>query len=169
MHQYGIITTLKHFPGHGSSEGDSHEGFTDVSQSWQKRELLPYMMLISEDKADMIMSAHIYNKKLDHIYPATLSFKTITSLLRKQLHYNGVVISDDLQMGAIRNNYSLRESIALTINAGVDMLLFGNQIGKPYDVGMIIRIIEGLVEEGVVTRERIHNANMRINALKAKY
>jgi beta-N-acetylhexosaminidase len=83
--------------------------------------------------------------------------------------YDGVVVSDDLQMGAIHKNYDLKESIARAINAGVDLLLFGNQIGKPYDIEMLIALIASLVEEGRVSRERILEANERIDRLKAKF
>jgi beta-N-acetylhexosaminidase len=169
MHQEGILTTLKHFPGHGSSTGDSHEGFTDVSNSWHKEELLPFMKLIALHKADMIMTAHIFNRHLDTIYPATLSRHVVNDLLRQSMGYNGVVVSDDLQMGAIRKNYDLKESITRAINAGVDLLLFGNQIGKPYDIEMLIALIASLVEEGRVSRERILEANERIDRLKAKF
>ena len=114
------------------------------------------------------MSAHIFNRHLDGVYPATLSKKVIGSLLRKEMGFTGVVISDDLQMGAIRKNYTLDETIVSAINAGVDMLLFGNQIGKPYDVQMLIDRIAALVVQGKISRERIAEANRRIVKLKEK-
>ena len=168
MHREGVLTTLKHFPGHGSSARDSHEGFTDVSKSWQKEELLPFLKLIDLHKADMIMTAHIFNRALDRNYPATLSKPVIDGLLRQSMGYKGVVVSDDLQMGAIRKNYDLNESIIRSINAGVDLLLFGNQIGKPYDVAMLVDLIVSLVEEGKIQKGRVLEANERINRLKAK-
>ena len=168
LHHEGIVTVLKHFPGHGSSAGDSHEGFTDVSQSWHSEELLPFLKLIGSGRADMVMSAHIFNRHLDPIYPATLSKKVIGSLLRKEMRFTGVVISDDMQMGAIRKNYTLDEAIVSAVNAGVDMLLFGNQIGKPYDVQMLIDRIAALVESGKISRKRIAEANRRIVKLKEK-
>ncbi len=168
LHHEGIVTVLKHFPGHGSSAGDSHEGFTDVSQSWHSEELLPFLKLISTGMADMVMSAHIFNRHLDPIYPATLSKKVIGLLLRKEMGFTGVVISDDLQMGAIRKNYTLDEAIVSAVNAGVDMLLFGNQIGKPYDVQMLIDRIAALVESGKISRKQIAEANRRIVKLKEK-
>ena len=168
LHSAHILTVLKHFPGHGSSAGDSHEGFTDVSQSWHSEELLPFLKLIGSGRADMVMSAHIFNRHLDPIYPATLSKKVIGLLLRKEIGFTGVVISDDLQMGAIRKNYTLDEAIVSAVNAGVDMLLFGNQIGKPYDVQMLIDRIAALVESGKISRKRIAEANRRIVKLKEK-
>ena len=168
LHHEGIVAVLKHFPGHGSSAGDSHEGFTDVSDSWHSEELLPFLKLIEAGRVDMVMSAHIFNRHLDPIYPATLSKKVIGLLLRKEMGFTGVVISDDLQMGAIRKNYTLDEAIVSAINAGVDMLLFGNQIGKPYDVQMLIDRIAALVESGKISRKRIAEANRRIVKLKEK-
>jgi len=161
----GIIPVIKHFPGHGSSVGDSHEGFTDVSETWEEEELLPYVKLIQAGKARMIMSAHIYNKYLDKDYPATLSYKTITGLLRKKLGFEGVVISDDMQMGAIRDNYSQKDAIVMAINAGVDMLLFGNQLQKAVLPDRLIDMIVEAVREGLIKKERIEDANRHIASL----
>ncbi len=163
----GIFCTLKHFPGHGSSLRDSHEGFTDITKTWNEIELLPYMSLIEKKSVDFIMSAHVYNKNLDPIYPATLSKNIITSLLRKSLHFDSIVVSDDLQMGAIRKNYSLKESLKLAVNAGVDMLLFGNQLSKPLKLKEIVETIELLIREGEIDIKRIEEANGRIMRYKA--
>ena len=164
LHEEGVLAVLKHFPGHGSSAGDSHEGFTDVSGSWSPDELRPFMAL--RDKTDMVMSAHIFNRHLDAHYPATLSRSVIGTLLRQKMGYEGVVVSDDMQMGAIRKNYTLHEAVVLAINAGVDMLLFGNQIARPYRAETIIDLIASLVQKGEISRERIDEANRRIQALK---
>jgi len=127
MHKQNVLTSLKHFPGHGSSTGDTHKGFVDVTNQWQSKELEPYKILISQNRVDTIMVAHVYNKKLDPKYPATLSNKIINGKLRKELGFKGVVITDDMQMGAI-GSYSLKDRVKLAINAGNDILLFGNQI-----------------------------------------
>jgi len=168
LHRADSLAVVKHFPGHGSSAGDSHEGFTDVSESWHREELVPFLKLIGSGRADMVMSAHIFNRHLDAVYPATLSKKVIDGLLRRKLGFSGVVISDDMQMGAIRKNYTLDEAIVSAVNAGVDMLLFGNQIGKPYDVQMLIDRIATLVVQGKISRERIAEANRRIVKLKER-
>jgi len=96
-----VLCTLKHFPGHGSSQGDTHAGFVDVTDHWSVVELAPYATLIGAQVCDVIMTAHIFNATLDPAYPSTLSHKVITGLLREQLGYKGVVVSDDMQMGAI--------------------------------------------------------------------
>src|SRR5699024_4586289 len=113
--------SLKHFPGHGSSEDDSHEGVTDVTMTWQEKELIPFRRLIATGNVDVVMTAHIYNAKLDPSYPATLSKPIITGLLRDSLNFDGVVISDDLQMKAIRSYYGLEKTIEMSIKAGVDI------------------------------------------------
>ncbi|MGE4267236.1 MAG: glycoside hydrolase family 3 protein [Deferribacterales bacterium] len=122
--KYGILTCLKHFPGHGSAKKDSHQGFTDVSETWSSIELEPFRRLIADGYADMIMTAHVYNSKIDPYYPATLSEKTISLL--HNMGFKGFVISDDLQMGAIADNYSFENTVKLARGAGNDILLFSN-------------------------------------------
>jgi beta-N-acetylhexosaminidase len=161
MNKEGILTALKHFPGHGSSYGDSHEGFVDVSKTWNKIELEPFKNIDTK----MIMTAHIFNKNIDKDYPATLSYKTNQILLREKLGFNGVIISDDMQMGAIRKNYTLKNSLKLAINSGVDILLFGNQVSKPIEVKEIVSIIKELVEDGEIDIKTIELANDRIERL----
>ena len=168
MHRYGVLTSLKHFPGHGSSVGDTHKGFVDVTNLWKKVELEPYRLL--NKKADTVMVAHVFNKKLDSRYPATLSNKTVNGLLRKKLGFNGVVITDDLQMGAISKKYGLRNTLKLAINAGDDMLLFGNQLDPRHTVGTqkLVDTIKVLVKRGEVNEKSIEYAYRRIQNLKKK-
>ncbi len=165
MHEEGVLSVLKHFPGHGSSRGDSHDGFVDVSEYWQEDELYPFLKLIERGKSDAIMSAHIFNKNLDALYPATLSYKTNQNLLRDKMGFEGVLISDDMQMGAIAKNYDLNESVALAINSGVDMLLFGNQLSTPLSLVEIIKIIKKLIDENRVSKERIEEASRRVRIM----
>lgn len=159
-----IITTLKHFPGHGSSTSDSHKGVTDVSNTWTTAELVPYKKLIEQNLVDSIMTAHIYNANLDETYPASLSHKTITTLLRGKLGFHGVVISDDLLMGAIKNEFSLEESIQLAINAGNDILLFTTIADNL--IPRVINIVKTHIKNGVITKERIDASYKRIKQLK---
>lgn len=159
-----IISVAKHFPGHGSSLGDSHEGFVDVSKTWSEVELEPYKELIRSDSLSMIMSAHVFNSKLDEKYPATLSYNVNTKLLREKLHFRGVVVSDDLQMGAILKHYTLKEIVTLSINAGVDMLLFGNQLATQ-DIDELIELIFIQVKNGEISYERILESNKRVELL----
>ncbi len=163
----GIITTLKHFPGHGSSKADSHKGFVDVSETWKPDEIVPYATLIASGNVDMIMTAHIFNARLDSALPATLSKRIITGILRDSLKYNGVIISDDMQMGAIADHYGLETALEKCINAGVDIVCFGNNL--QYDPEIIAKatgIIKRLVVEGKIPRTRIDESYKRITALK---
>jgi len=168
MHSNGVLTSIKHFPGHGSSVGDTHKGFVDVTNLWQKVELEPYRLL--KDKADTVMVAHVFNKKIDAKYPASLSYKTITKMLRWKLGYHGVVITDDLQMGAISNKYGLKNTLKLAINAGDDILLIGNQLDpkKTVSTKRLVDTIVTLVQKGEVTEKSINKAYKRIQELKKK-
>ena len=168
MHTHGVLTSIKHFPGHGSSEGDTHKGFVDVTNLWKKVELEPYHLL--KDKADTVMVAHVFNKKLDKKYPASISYKTITKMLREKLGYHGVVITDDLQMGAIANKYGLKNTLKLAINAGDDILLIGNQLDpkKVKSTKKLVNTILSLVKTGDVQIESIDKAYARIQKLKQK-
>lgn len=165
---HSVISALKHFPGHGSSLGDSHNGFVDVSETWSPTELEPYKVLIDEKEVDMIMTAHVFNSHIDEKYPATLSYKFNTDLLRKLLKFNGVIISDDLQMGAISQHYTLKERVTLAINAGVDILLFGNQL-ESTNVKKLVDTIFRQVKSGLISLERIKESNRRIENLHTKY
>lgn len=170
LHEYGIITTLKHFPGHGSSRDDSHLGVVDVTDYWKQKELVPYRNLIESGTADIVMTAHIFNAALDSTYPATLSKPIITGILRDSLRFNGVVMSDDLQMKAIRTEYGLKETIKMSIQAGVDILSFANN--SIFDAEIAAKahgIINELVEEGSLSEGRIDQSYDRIMSLKKKY
>ncbi len=164
-----IISVLKHFPGHGSSLGDSHKGFVDISNTWDTKELEPYKHFIKNNQADMIMTAHVFNKFLDPKYPATLSNNVNTKLLRNKLKFKGVLVTDDLQMRAISKHYTLKQTITLAINSGVDMLLFANQLAKPLSLEEIINTIYKQVENKQISINRILESNKRIKALTNKY
>lgn len=166
--QYGIQCTLKHFPGHGSAKQDSHLGLTDVTHSWSEQELEPYRQLIQAGQVEAIMTAHVFNAKLDAIYPATLSKPTISGLLREKLGYRGVIISDDIQMRAITSHYGLEIAVQKAIEAGVDMIIAGNNVGlfEP-DIAMrIVTIIQRLVSNGMISASRIDESYRRIQNLK---
>ena len=171
MHRHHIYTSLKHFPGHGSSLKDTHKGFVNVTKYWKELELAPYKRLIAKGNIDTIMSAHIYNAKLDSQFPASLSYDIITELLRDKMGYKGVVITDDLQMGAIAKKYNLEDTLLLSIQAGNDILLFGNQLNPKHTVSaktIIDRVIK-LIDEDMLDEKSIEKAYIRIQKLKNKY
>ncbi len=163
-----ILTCCKHFPGHGSAEGDTHAGFVDVTDTWSEEELIPYKKLIAEGLCTMIMTAHIFNANLDTDKPATLSKYILQDLLRDQLNYKGVIISDDMQMRAISDHYGLKESLKAGLLAGLDLFCFGNNLLKePVELQDAIAAFEELVNEGEVTEKRIEASVQRILDLKA--
>ncbi len=166
---HNVLTALKHFPGHGSSAHDTHLGFTDVTETWSPEELIPYIELIQSPGAEMIMTAHVFNSHLDPVWPATLSRKTLNDLLRDKMGYNGVIISDDMQMGAIRQEYDLETALERTILAGTDIIIFGNNL--VYEEGIAKKaqdIILELVREERIPASRIQESYERITALKKK-
>ncbi|RUT33159.1 glycoside hydrolase family 3 protein [Arsenicitalea aurantiaca] len=169
--QAGLLTSLKHFPGHGSSTADSHEGFVDITETWDEAELDPYRTLIGQGMADFVMIGHLFHSGYADArqLPSSLSPQWITGVLRDELGYDGVVISDDLEMGAIREHYSLEETVVLAVEAGMDVLLFSNTADYRPTLGDEIRAI--LVAEGEADpafAARIEESYRRILALKAR-
>jgi beta-N-acetylhexosaminidase len=166
LQKQGIAGCLKHFPGHGSSTKDTHVSAADVTQTWRPAELEPYKALAR--RSPMVMTSHIFNSNLDPDYPATMSHKILTGILREQIGFRGVIITDDLAMGAMVDNYSQEEILVGAINAGADMLCLSNN-GGTYDPEMVphaIEIIAAAVEQGRISRSRIDNAYRRIEKLK---
>ncbi len=170
-HSQGVLCAVKHFPGQGNATGDSHLELVDVTNQWTPQELEPYKRLIAQNKIDVVMTAHIYNHQLDPDYPATLSSKTIGGVLRDQLGFDGVVVSDDMYMEGILSQHSVPEAFALAINAGVDLLLVGNNIDTGFEANrpfQLVDMIVDLVKTGRVPYERIHQSSERIKRLKTK-
>jgi len=167
-----IITVGKHFPGHGSSQADTHLGIADVTETWEKLELYPYEALIKANKLPGVMSAHIVNKNLEPKgLPGTLSRDILQGILREDLNFKGVVFSDDMQMHAITEHYGLEKAIELGINAGLDVIIFSNNIQNSEDrtVGRVHAIIKKMVEDGTIPLSRIDESYSRIMKLKKDY
>ncbi len=164
----GIITSIKHFPGHGSVEGDTHLGFVDATRTFKGQELKPYFNLKNYDKLNMVMVSHIFNANIDKKYPASLSKKTIKEFLIDEIGFDGVIISDDYDMGAIRKNYSLREIVVNSINAGVNVLMFSNNIEIDDDdiSTKIKKIIKEELLLGNIKIQDIDNSYNKIMKLK---
>ncbi len=162
-----IFSCLKHFPGHGSSQTDSHLGFTDISSSWQPEELIPYKKLIQKNLADSVMLGHLFHKGFDREYPTSLSSTVVETLLRKKLGFQGPVLTDDLQMKAITDKYGFEESICLALAAGVDIIIIGNNL--EYDPEILRRIIPAVVtavKNNTIPEGRIHTAWKRVRKIK---
>jgi beta-N-acetylhexosaminidase len=166
---YGIACAYKHFPGHGSATGDTHRGFVDVTATWKKYELMPYLQLLAQPySCPMVMTAHVVHYGLDPKgYPASISAAITTKLLRGELNFTGLVVTDDLQMKAIADNYGLEKAVTMAINAGADMLLFANQlVAIPQYPQQIVAMIYANVMAGKVSEQRIDEAYQRIMQLK---
>jgi len=159
----GVRTALKHFPGQGSARGDTHRGVVDITASWRRRELVPYRSLIRQDLADSIMVGHLSHRGLDPDWPASLSPAVVDGLLRGELGFHGVVVSDDLQMGAIRRRYGLRTVIRQALAAGNDLLLFANNtVYQPDIAERAANVMHSLVTSGEVSEARINRSYRRI-------
>jgi beta-N-acetylhexosaminidase len=166
---HGVLTCAKHFPGHGSAAGDTHLGLADVTATWHERELVPFQRLIEAGLCDVIMSAHVFNRRLDPERPATLSPAVQTGLLRGKLGFKGVICSDDMEMRAISSRYGLEQSIPLAIEAGIDVLCFGNNLSYDPDIaGKAAGIIVRAVKSGRIPESRIDDSYQRVLALKRK-
>jgi beta-N-acetylhexosaminidase len=144
-----VRTTLKHFPGIGSSTTNTDFGVADVTKTWSDTELEPYRALIASRHVDLIMAGHVVNGQIDGDHPASLSSKTVTDLLRGRLGWDGVVVTDDLQAAAITEAFGTDEAILLALEAGNDLLLFANQ--QAYDdhiVSHVVDVVSQAVADG---------------------
>lgn len=165
----GVLYSYKHFPGHGSATNDTHDGVVDITKTWTASELIPYKELVYTDMPGMVMVAHVRNDNLDPEFPASLSYKIITGLLRNQIGFDGVVTSDDLQMGAIYETYGLRETLRYAILAGNDVMLLGNNLMYTQNLGRVAHAeIMDMVNRGEVPKSRIKQSYDRIFRLKNK-
>jgi len=169
FNRHGVWGCLKHFPGHGSACGDTHASAVDVTDTFVPEELAPYQaMAMLKHTQWMVMTAHVVNRKLDSSgLPATLSPRMLQHCLRETLGYQGLIISDDLQMHAIAQHYTLEEAVTLSINAGNDLLIFGNQLGM-HTPQQVIDCIEQQVIAGHIPKSRIEEAYARIVQAKKR-
>ena len=171
-HAAGLATALKHFPGHGSSTTDSHEGFTDISKTWSETELDPYKALIGEGVVDMVMVGHLFHADYAdgaEQTPSSLSKRWIDGVLRTDLGFDGVVISDDLEMGAIRDHFTLEETVVEAVSAGMDILLFSNTGYQRTTLSQeILDILVEHAETDPAFKARIEESYGRIIALKQR-
>lgn len=178
FHAKGIIPVVKHFPGHGSSIGDTHEGLVDVTDTYDKeKELLPYKLLLTKKYDDPILITHVINGQIDQTQcksgektdhktwcPGTMSSTTLTKLLRQELGFKGIIISDAMDMGAIAKEYPLEVALQKGINGGIDIFIISNN--KEDDTKKFINTIAKLVKDGKISEKRIDETYKRIQILK---
>ena len=164
----GVVCAIKHFPGHGHSRGDSHAGFVDITETWSEAELDPFRRLIEAGDAKLIMGGHLTNRQLDPTgVPITFSAPVIEGLLRGQMGFAGAVMTDDLDMAAIHANYSQRESVLRSIEAGNDIIMLSNSAAPDPELPQrVVGWVGEAIAEGRLTEARIDQSVARIAALR---
>jgi beta-N-acetylhexosaminidase len=168
---HGVLTALKHWPGHGSSLADPHVAVADVTGSWQQREQRPFAALIAGGKADMIMTGHVHHRDWGEGdgLPASLSPSAVKVELRQKLGFDGVVVTDDIQMTSARAGRSLAEAIVLALAAGNDIVLIANILDYQPDVARFgVEAIRQAVAEGRLELEALKRSYRRVVALKQR-
>lgn len=185
LHSNGVMAALKHFPGHGDTATDSHTGLPLIDKTYgelKQLELVPYASAAKQ--ADFIMTAHIQYPKIEtqtyksistgeEIYlPATLSKTILTDILRKDIGYKGVIITDAMDMDAISAHFDEQDSARLAINAGADMILMPVDLSSTKGIENMDKYIAGVVaqvESGTISKARVDESVYRILKTKAKY
>lgn len=163
-----VIPVVKHFPGHGDTSVDSHLELPKVNKTLQQLEqleLIPFKKAIEAD-ADVVMVAHILLPQLDTTYPASMSAAIVTDLLREQLGFNGLVITDDMTMKAITDHYGIAQAAVQSVKAGSDVILVAHD---PAKVIAVIEALKAAVAANEISEQRIDESVMRIIELKKKY
>ena len=167
-----VLTVAKHFPGHGSSRVDSHKALADVSNTWREVELEPYRRLAEDGLLDAVMVGHLYHPRFSDMekLPASLSAKAIRALRTKTwIDFNGVVISDDMEMGAVRGKFTIAERAVKAIKAGTDVVVFSNVQSSDYELGVKVHAaIAEAVCDGRISRKRIEQSYGKIMLLKRR-
>ena len=161
FHDGGVATAIKHFPGHGDTSADSHEGAVYVERTLEElrqEELVPFQAGIDAG-TDIVMVGHLIVSDVDD-QPAPFSYAIVTELLREEMGFDGVVITDGLQMKAMTDAYSSAEIALKAVKAGVDLLLC------PEDLHSAVAALEGAVEDGTLPAERLDESVLRILTLK---
>lgn len=164
----GIISVVKHFPGHGDTSVDSHLGLPYVDHDLNRLrgfELVPFNAAI-KNNADAVMIAHILLGRVDPQNPASMSKTIITDILRNQMKFNGVVFTDDMTMGAIVKNYDISTAAVKAVNAGADIIL----VCRGYkDETAVLKALENAAAGGTIPSRRIDESVYRILKLKGQY
>lgn len=164
----GVLSVIKHFPGHGATKQDSHMMLPVVRKSKEKLEnedMEPFKNAI-QNGAETIMVGHIVAKEIDKKYPASLSRKIIQEYLIKKMKFKGLIITDDFKMKAIRLRYSLKKAVTLAISAGNNMIMIGTKYNK---IEKIIKNVSKKVKKGKIDINRINESLEKIVSVKKKY
>ena len=171
-HEQGVLTAAKHFPGMGGVLRPYAPGSGEVMEAWSADELAPYRALIAEGLLDAVLATRVTHVELDPVYPGCLSSIVVDGLLRREMGFDGVVISDAMEMLAIWDVYGFERGTILAVNAGIDLLLFCNESGVvPYSddrAPEVVDVVMRAVERGDIAESRIEQACSRILALKSR-
>lgn len=164
LHKNGVMSCVKHFPGHGDTNEDTHLGYAQANKTWEEMldcEMIPFKKGI-ETKTDFVMAAHITTSKIDPEVPASLSHILLTDKLRNELGFEGIIITDAFAMGAITQEYSSEEAAIKAIQAGVDIILMPENYVEAFEG------IKKAVSDSTISMERIEESVYRILKLKQK-
>ena len=169
MRAAGMAATGKHFPGHGRSRGDSHDGFVDITATWSEEELDPFVRLIGSGHARYIMGGHLTHQQLDPSgVPVTFSTPILTGILRERLGFDGIIMTDDLDMGAIRSHYDQRTAVIRSIQAGNDVIMMSNSAAPDPELPQrFVEWVLAALESGDLSEGAIRSSYRRIIAAKA--
>lgn len=161
----GVIACLKHFPGHGNTRIDSHLQLPIVNEkleTLEKQELVPFVAGIKQN-VKTIMVAHILFKCLDNNFPASLSKKVITNLLRKELAFQGLIVTDDLEMKAVAEQFGIAKAAVKSLNSGVDLVMVAHDYRAQIQT---IKKIMSAIQKGLISQENIKSSATRIANLR---
>ncbi|MGE4339012.1 MAG: glycoside hydrolase family 3 N-terminal domain-containing protein [Pigmentiphaga sp.] len=174
----GVLTSLKHYPGHGLARGDSHRGLVDITDDYQPIEREPFRALIGAGLADSVMGAHLVHRGVDAEFPVTLSSRYLGPWLREQDGFGGVIVTDDLHMGAIQRYHDFEEIVIRAIQAGNDLLIFSNNPAAAPEVEgfeprhdlplQVIAVVRAAIERGELTEARIEWSYQRLQTLRSR-
>lgn len=185
LHNNHVMAALKHFPGHGDTDTDSHTGLPLIEKTYdqlKKLELIPFTQVASS--ADFVMTAHIQYPNIEtgtytsistgeEVYlPATLSKTILTDILRKDIGFEGVIVTDAMEMDAIASHFDPMDAARLAINAGANMLLIPVDISSPDDINELDDYINGIVagiDSGLISMDCVNDSVYRILKAKSKY
>ena len=166
----GMLTELKHFPGHGSTVVDSHKAPVDLTSTWRDDELEPYRKLVARGLVDIVMSGHLAHARMGGAgTPATLSRVAIEEVLRGQCGWQGVVMTDDVDMAAIRSRLAPPEAAVAALAAGNDMILMSNTAAPDNRLPeRVVEAVRAALSSGRLTLGRIEQAAARLDQLAAR-
>lgn len=165
----GVACSIKHFPGHGSSRSDSHDGFVNITNTWNSKELVPFQKLAN--KAPMVMGGHLFHPQFSNgKAPVTFSRNALVKALRNKIGYKGVILTDDLDMGAIRKSFQLKEAVILAVAAGNDMLLLSNSLKYNEDLpALAVGWIVEAVQQNRISQAQLEAAYRRTMGVKQRF